>query len=278
MHSKSDACLISSELNQDWITKFINYINSSSCGDQSQNYLSKSNQNTDDAYMSSLVNSSAFENMSKNKFLGNLLKQKKDSIKLSIRPNSYYSDLFMNMKPFDSSFHLIVSTINDKVYQLFNNSNTKVNEAYERAQYLIKNKINIFDGHDVTTQEVLESLIECLPNFIHTIIMFFKEVPGINELDDSDFTIAINTRLFDFYVIQNAHLFIDGESYQILFTKNKNIQYTREWMNKIKGKEKNDILFEFTEEFNKLNLTIKEKALLLILCFTFPGNLLFNKY
>ena len=93
-------------------------------------------------------------------------------------------------------------------------------------------------------------------------------MPGLNEIDQNDFTIVINSKLFDFYIIQNSVLFINGESYQIIAN---NVQYSRAWMNKIKAKEKNDILFEFAEEFNKLNLTLKEKALLSTLCFTFPG-------
>ena len=80
----------------------------------------------------------------------------------------------------------------------------------------------------------------------------------------------INSKLFDFYIIQNASLFINGESYQIIAN---NVQYSRAWMNRIKSKEKNDILFEFAEEFNKLNLTLKEIALLSTLCFTFPGKI-----
>ena len=85
----------------------------------------------------------------------------------------------------------------------------------------------------------------------------------------------INSKLFDFYIIQNASLFINGESYQIIAN---NVQYSRAWMNRIKSKEKNDILFEFAEEFNKLNLTLKEKALLSTLCFTFPGKFYLNVF
>ena len=50
------------------------------------------------------------------------------------------------------------------------------------------------------------------------------------------------------------------------------IVYTREWHNKIKGKEKTDALFEFAEFFNSLNFTVKEKALLIAYVFTLPGN------
>jgi hypothetical protein len=248
-------------MKQDWLIKFINYINSSSCESESSRLLSpsKSNTITDDPTVNSAT--------TKNKLLVNLVN------KFLIHPYVHnYLDSLLYKNPFDS-FQILVSTINDKVYQSFDSYNKYVNEAYERAQYLIQNKVNIINDCGLTTKEVWDSIIECLPNFVYTVITFFKEVPGISELNDNDFTAAINTRLFDFYTIQNAHLFINGESYQILFTKTKNIHYTRGLMNKIKSEDKNNILFEFAEEFNQLNLTGKEKALLIILCLTFPGSI-----
>lgn len=253
----------SAQIKQDWLTKFINFINSSLCESESESSRllppSESNTIADDPTVNLAT--------TKNKLLVNLVN------KFLIHPYVHnYLDSLLHKNPFDS-FQILVSTINDKVYQSFNSYNKFVNEAYERAQYLIHNKVNIINDCVLTRKEVWDSIIECLPNFVYTVITFFKEVPGISELNDSDFTAAINTRLFDFYTIQNAHLFINGESYQILFTKTKNIQYTRELMNKIKSKDKNNILFEFAEEFNQLNLTVKEKALLIILCFTFPGKI-----
>jgi hypothetical protein len=262
-----------SQFNQDWLTRFIDFLNSNSFIDQSQKYITSTQKNTSDSILPPLFDTSMTNDGNHgNNFLFNLLKHQKTLNKPTLfLPNTYYSDLFMNIQPCDPCFQSIISSVNDKIYQLYNNSNTKVNEAYERAQFLISNKIEIFEGHDASTKEVWNSIIETLPSFVKMAIMFLKEVPGLTELEDGDFTCIINSRLFDFYIIQNAQLFINGESYQILFTKTRNIQYTRDWMNKIKTKEKNDILFEFTEEFNKLNLTIKEKALLVILCFTFPG-------
>ena len=263
----------------DWFSKFMNVLNSETYVDQSQLYLSKQHfddsDNDNELPTMTLAASLLKDHDEKSKsltstkqFLFDILKQHKPLAKSLIQPNTYYSDLFMNLQPRDSSYQIISSMLNDKIYQLYNECYKKVHEAYERAHHLIKNKVTVFEGHDSTTKEIWSCLVESIPSFVKMVISFAKECPGLNEIDQSDFTIVINSKLFDFYIIQNASLFIDGESYQIIAN---NIQYTRAWMNKIKAKEKNDILFEFTQEFNRLNLTLKEKALLTTLCFTFPG-------
>ena len=194
--------------------------------------------------------------------------------KFFVTPNTYYSDLFMKMNFCEApSYKHILSTLNDKIYQLYVDCNKKVNEAYEKAQTLIHQNIKVFETQ-LTTKEMWSSIVECIPNFVKMAVSFAQQVPGLNELDHSDFTIIINNKLFDFYIIQNSSLFINGESYQIIYTKTRSIHYTRDLMNKMKSKAKNDILFEFAEELNRLNLTTKEKALLTILCFTFPSKFL----
>jgi hypothetical protein len=213
------------------------------------------------------VNNNSYSSNSTRQLLTSLVKQHKTLSKSFVTPNTYYSDLFMNLQPCDHSYQLISSLLNDKIYQMYNDCNKKVNEAYEKAQYLISHGITVYDGHDSNTKEIWNNLVESIPNFVKMVISFAKEVPGLCDMDQSDFTIVINSKLFDFYIIQNAHLFINGESYQII---SNNIQYSRAWMNKIKTKAKNDVLFEFAEEFNRLNLTVKEKALLSTLSFTFP--------
>jgi hypothetical protein len=189
-----------SQFNQDWLTRFIDFLNSNSFIDQSQNYIVSNQKSTlpplFDASMSNDGNHG-------NNFLFNLLKHQKTLNKSTLfLPNTYYSDLFMNIQPCDPCFQSIISSVNDKIYQLYINSNTRVNEAYERAQFLISNKIEIFEGHDASTKEVWSSIIETLPSFVKMAIMFLKEVPGLTELEDSDFTSIINCRLFDFYIIQ----------------------------------------------------------------------------
>lgn len=242
--------------NEDWLSKFLRVATTERViFDEQNKMILKSEQNLND--------SSSVKHI-----LSNLLQVHKPFKNSNIIPTTYFSDIFMNLQRCDSSYQIISSLLNDKIYQIYNEYLKPVNDAFERAQYLIANNITKYLGHDATTKEVWDALVESIPDFVKMVISFAKEVPGLNEIEQEDFTVLVNNRLFDFYIIQNAALFINGESYQILSNR---ILYSRYWMNKIKGKEKTDLLFDFAEDFNRLNLTNKEKALLVALCFTFQG-------
>jgi hypothetical protein len=101
------------------------------------------------------------------------------------------------------------------------------------------------------------------------VISFGKEIQPLAQLSQFDFTHVINSRLFDFYIVHNSVLFIEGESYQIL-SNGGGIHYTRAWMNRVKTKEKNDVLFDFASELNGLGLSQREKGLLVARLFTLP--------
>jgi len=75
----------------------------------------------------------------------------------------------------------------------------------------------------------------------------------------------MNNKVFDFFLLRNAPLFINGESFMML---PNDIQYTRSWMNQVIGIEMTNDLFDFTYRFNKLGLTTKELALLYPLLLT----------
>jgi hypothetical protein len=76
---------------------------------------------------------------------------------------------------------------------------------------------------DLTLEKVWASLVESIPEFVKTVIAFAKEIPGLNELNQKDFATIINNKLFDFFIISNSILFINGDSY--LYLPN-NIRYT----------------------------------------------------
>ncbi len=75
----------------------------------------------------------------------------------------------------------------------------------------------------------------------------------------------INNRLFDTYILIHSGFYIKGESYLRL---GNNAHYSRYWMNKVKGKHLIDNVFEFAESLNALEMTVKEKSLLIPLVIT----------
>nr|ASL70503.1 nuclear receptor [Brachionus rotundiformis] len=204
-------------------------------------------------------------------FMRNLLDLHKPLKTANILPRTNYSSMFTNsFNQNDLSYHIISSLINDKIYQLYNTHSEPTLMVHEKAQRMIaQGNIGALGNNspDLTLDQVWSSLVQSIPEFVKSVILFFKEVPGLNEINESDFANILNNKLFDFFVIMNSILFIKGESYLHL---PNNIHYTRYWMQKIKGKYTTDVLFEFVQEMNDLNMTNKEKALFIVLVFTMP--------
>nr|ASL70537.1 nuclear receptor [Brachionus calyciflorus] len=204
-------------------------------------------------------------------FMKNLLDLHKPLRKANILPRTNYSSMFTtSFNQNDLSYHIISSLINDKIYQLYNTHSEPTLMVYEKAKRLIaKGNMSILGDNspDLTLDQVWSSLVQSIPEFVKSVILYFKEVPGLNEINESDFANILNNKLFDFFIIMNSILFIKGESFLHL---PNNIHYTRYWMQKIKGKYTTDMLFDFVQELNDLNLTNKEKALFIVLVFTMP--------
>lgn len=51
------------------------------------------------------------------------------------------------------------------------------------------------------------------------------------------------------------------------------LQYTRRWMVKILGEEMVHTMFDFAKQFNTVNFTVEEQALMLPVVICFPGRI-----
>ena len=123
-------------------------------------------------------------------------------------------------------------------------------------------------SNEQQVEYVLKRLVDALPASLHQSIRFGRDVPGLDKLGSADFATIVNTKIFDYYMIVHSSLFINEESY--LYIDNQLI-YTRHRMNTIRPKDVVDKLFECTRVFNELNMTKKEKAILIVLIFTMSG-------
>ena len=201
-----------------------------------------------------------------------LLKMHKPLRSANIIANCYHSNNSnTSCSKLDDSYQIISSLLSDKIYQIHIEHNDKVVKLQERAIRLLYQGVQEYDGHDATIKEVWEGLLESIPQVVKNLIAFAREIPGLNELSQVDFNLIINNKVFDFFILRHAPLFINGESFMML---PNNIQYTRKWMNQVIGQEMADDLFNFSTRFNKLGLTTKEMALLYPLVLT--GNIYGN--
>ena len=164
-----------------------------------------------------------------------------------------------NEPKFDQNYHLILSVLSDKIYQLYMEDIQSLTKQRERALKLIFQGVKKFEGYAATKTDIWDGLLESIPQIVRSLTLFARQIPGLNEIGQKDFYTIINNKVFNYFILRNSQLLIYGESYMLL---PNNIQYTRDWMLRIIGKEMTDALFRFCEEFNMLGLRGKEFALL----------------
>ncbi len=182
--------------------------------------------------------------------------------------NRYHNSLYPLNPQLDRTSYLILPLLRDKVYQAFIKTNTYVAYSYENALKLIKNDVKVFKGHDAEIKQIWNSLMDSITVNVKNFVTFAKQIPGLSELSTQDLNYIIDNRLFDYFMIKHAPLFINDESYMIL---PNGFQYSRYWLEKIVGKEMTSAMFEFSAELNALTLTPKETALLLAYLITVKG-------
>jgi hypothetical protein len=147
----------------------------------------------------------------------------------------------------------------------------QITQQLDNGGDAMRQKIEASNGKP--TEEMVALLFKSMPSMLEEAVKFGKEIPGLNKLNNEDFTAVLNMKMFDYFIITNSILFMDGESYLFL---NDDCVYTRFWMNLLRTKPVIDPLFEFTEVFNSLCLTKKEKGLLIVIMFTMEGRFWFK--
>lgn len=279
------------DTNQDYLTKFFNLIQENKKGfaNNPTNNSSSGPVGTASSPSSQNVNSSPvsvggnkkrpliFNNRrinSKNKSSEILVKNimgNQNAIKASsLLPNTFLSNLFTTaFLPCEPAYLVIFSLLNDKIYQIFVENTMKTYKMYEKVMLELQNpehiNMMIQRSNKMNPNVFAQKFLATMPDALQQAIKFVKELPGLNELNSTDFALIVNKKLFDYFIIINSILFVNGESYLYL---DEDTLYTRFWMNSIRPKPVVDLLFEFIELFNSLNLTKKEKGLLIALVFT----------
>ena len=211
---------------------------------------------------------SASLNNENQNFLMNLLRMHPAFLNSNLVTRMFQSSLIYSLADGfnDTTYKMMSSILNDKIYQHMNEQVELNKMSYERAKDLADEES---EEDEIGIEKVWPSLVETLPAFVEKMVSFARELQGLSDLAPADFSSIVNNRLFDYFIIINSDLLVDDESYILL--KN-GIQYTREFMNKISGKPKVDAIFEFANALNSLNLTVKEKALFLAIVLTIPDN------
>lgn len=194
----------------------------------------------------------------------------------NVVPKTNFLNSFnLELKDADYKNLITFSLINNKIYQAYithvKNLHLEFHEGFIKEQ-LEKTYV----PREASLDAILNEISSKYPSLIKIFTAFIQHAPGFGELPKEHFLNIIKRNNLDFYMIVYSHLFRDGESF--IFLSN-GFQVTREWLNKIRGKDKTDYQFETAESLNGLGLNEKEKAVLCVYIFSLHGiiKIQFNK-
>jgi hypothetical protein len=195
----------------------------------------------------------------------------------SLMPDTFFSNLFttafMNQEP---AFNLIFTLLNDKVYQIFNESTALVQTTFERLELELKNpeqlKAKVEANNNLDIEFVKEMLVKASGTVFKELIDFAKCLPGLNNLEQKDFVRITESRVVEFCTFVNSILYFEGEFYNFF----DNLIYTKHWMSVIRSPITAEKCVEFWECYTTLNLSKRERALLSAQILTQQGKLTAN--
>lgn len=198
-----------------------------------------------------------------------LNKNKLESLRTtSIIPTTLVSQRYLNTRQEDNI--IFITILKDKCYQLYNQY-LKLDEKFvENCQVLSKISSNEekfkYPGwnapEDLVKKEFTNSIIE----YINSLILYAKELPGFGMIGPHDFNLLISERHYIVHGFRIRETLIGDECYLML----SSIQLTRKWMNLLITEKRTNEVFFLQTEFKKLNLNPREVSLIIPILLTSP--------
>ena len=171
----------------------------------------------------------------------------------------------------DSRKIISFSLINNKVYQSYLNAEA----IYDKCKNKPPPPQSVSNNHNSSNcyqpNELMIYFVNLLKQFESCSEHIFKEIPGLTELP-LDYQAGIMKRnVIDLYIIFNIKYYQNGE--MNLYLDNGQ-QITRELLVKFRGSFKTKLLYDCYDCLYKLNITEREKAILVAFILTLPGIIL----
>jgi hypothetical protein len=191
------------------------------------------------------------------------------SCRTKVVPKTEYLNTFnVKLKDFDYRNLITYSLINNKIYQAFISILRDFEPDYKRSREFQENP-NFVTKQDVTLEYMLKYVANVkIERTVKLTVGFLKHIPGFAELPGEQFSKIVKRGIMDFQIITSAPMIRDGEFYIIL---SNGVHLSRYWLNKMRGKQKTDIKIEAAESINRLSISDREKALLLVFLYSLPG-------
>ena len=168
----------------------------------------------------------------------------------------------------DSESYLFDSSHKEYILKAYEEMSQDIWEYRDRALCLIRAGTTVHEGHDAATNEIWYGTMQSMVDLANNFFAYVRHLPGFSRLTKRDLSTMAKTRIYEFPLLRNAVIFIDGEHYWRFCN---GIVYTKRQMAKILGSYLTQVIFNFERELNNLNLTKKELSLFIPFILAQPG-------
>lgn len=165
------------------------------------------------------------------------------------------------------------STLVDICEGFYDIDMTEFNNFIIRGKNLIHMGIQSNYGDEVTPDIIWSGLMPAIKKNLNSIKSLFLELPGFKDIKTKDTAALIKSKIPFHYSIKYASLYFNNEFYCFF---DNGIHYKLPYVRLTLGDKLANELFSFFEDFNKLNLTKREKSLMIPLAITISSSFFTN--
>jgi hypothetical protein len=195
-----------------------------------------------------------------------LLKRHKllEKSELNIFPKtSFLNDHFLSESRKVVSFSLI----NNKIFQSYLDVLKKLDPIIQVSNKFKESK-KTQQIDNLNLDQAVQSLKQILKEYEIACDYLINEIPGLTELSIEYRTVIIKRNLIDLFIITFVNYYENGE---INLYLDNGYHYSRQLTEKLRGKMISDLMYQTYDCLKELNITEREKAILLAYIFTLDG-------
>ncbi|XP_055333450.1 LOW QUALITY PROTEIN: uncharacterized protein LOC129584999 [Paramacrobiotus metropolitanus] len=115
---------------------------------------------------------------------------------------------------------------------------------------------------DITVLVIRDHIKISLDRIVSSIMQFASGLPGTTDLPETDFQRLLEQCVFEIWMIQYAAFLVNNESYIMLRSPERTIQYNRYWMSQFLPERMIDSIMKFADEINPCQFTFLELNIL----------------
>lgn len=135
-----------------------------------------------------------------------------------------------------------------------------VHSKLTQAQVLVASGIKELQNDDFTLEDLWTGACQDIRSIARSLISLVRDLPELKQYDISKVSDYVRSKLCNFFVLSRAQLFLNGEIY---FFLPNGIHNTTANFSKLVGNRFTDRMIKFFVDFNSLDITTDELALLI---------------